>query len=96
MDSAHLNAVEAENRSLREQLKVADEHAEKIEALLDPYISWDGEPSEVERLREAVDTTLSWIRHWKADIAAGLMPTRESLEHAEIICRKARRKEAVS
>lgn len=62
MDTAHLNAVEAENRSMS----------------------------------EALETAIAWIRHWKTDIAAGLMPTRESLEHAEIICRKALQKEAVS
>lgn len=61
-DTAHLNAIEAENRSMS----------------------------------EALETAIAWIRHWQDDIAAGLMPTRESLEHAEIICRKARRKEAVS
>ena len=59
MDSAHLNAVEAENRSMS----------------------------------EALETAIAWIRHWQDDIAAGLMPTRDSLEQAEIICRKARRKE---
>jgi hypothetical protein len=30
--------------ALREQLAESDRNAEKLEALLDPYVSWEGEP----------------------------------------------------
>ena len=36
-------AILAERERCAAQLRVADDHAEKIEALLDPHISWEGE-----------------------------------------------------
>ncbi len=44
------NAVR-EIRRLNEQLAFADNQAEKLEALLVPHVAWDGQPTEIERLR---------------------------------------------
>lgn len=58
-----------ERDAAREALAFADKQAEKLEALLDPYISWEGQPSKL----QAAETRA-------ADLARDLEAAKEALE----------------
>lgn len=56
-----------EREDAKAQLAEADRHAKWLEDLLEPYLKWDGKPSEVERLtaelakaREALERIAKW------------------------------------
>lgn len=72
----HIEAISSENERLRADLAFADEQAKKLEALLEPHVSWEGKPSVFDRLWDALDDSLKVIHALEklADIERGGYP----------------------